>query len=189
MKADLSSIEGRYDVLLCDPPWGHYGSQIKWGAAAKFYETMTDEEILAMRVRDLMHPTSVLFLWATCPRLDFAVKCLEEWGLHYRGVAFTWIKCKNDGTPIGAQGVRPSIVKPLVELVLAASPTPKGRPMPLASESVCQTVFAPRGRHSEKPVEVIERINSLYPAASKLELFGRGEAQPGWSIWGNQAND
>lgn len=189
MKADLSSIEGRYDVLLCDPPWSYYGSQNKMGAAAKFYQTMTDEEILEMDVRSLMHQTSVLFLWTTCPRLDFAFKCLEEWGLFYRGVAFTWVKCKSDGTPIGAQGVRPSIVKPLVELVLAASPTAKGRPMPIASEAVCQTVFAPKGRHSEKPIEVMNRIDLLYPTASKLELFGRGEPQPGWSIWGDQANN
>lgn len=103
------------------------------------------------------------------------------------GVAFVWIKTKRDGSPIGAQGVRPSIVKPLTEFVLAASRVPNGRPMPLGSESVVQTVFAPRREHSRKPDEVRERIEQLYPDARRLEVFARTSA-PGWDVWGNETN-
>jgi len=62
------------------------------------------------------------------------------------------------GVPIGAQGVRPSITKPLTELVVAGSTVARGRPIALASEGVCQTVFAPKAEHSRKPEALQERI-------------------------------
>jgi N6-adenosine-specific RNA methylase IME4 len=125
----------RYDVVLADPPWSYYGKQDKWGAAAKFYRLMTDEDIGTLPIRDLLAARGALFLWATGPRLDFAVRCIERWRLEFRGVAFVWVKTTADGRPIGAQGVRPSIVKPTTEFVLAASPVARGRPMPLADEA------------------------------------------------------
>lgn len=175
----------RYSVVLADPPWSYTGQQDKWGAAAKFYPTMTDTDLLHFPIKDWMEDRSVLFMWATCPRLDFAIECIREWDLFYRGVAFVWVKTRSDGTPIGAQGVRPSIVKPTTELVLAASMVGKGRPLPLASESIVQTVLAPRGEHSAKPVEVHRRIEAMYPDLPKAELFAR-RAQPGWDVYGNE---
>jgi N6-adenosine-specific RNA methylase IME4 len=174
-----------FDVVLADPPWGYYGAQDKWGAAAKFYETSPDEALLAFPMKRLMAKRSVLFLWATSPRLDLALRCIAAWGLHYRGVAFVWVKTRKDGAPIGAQGVRPSIVKPTVEYVLAASPARTGRPLPLADEAVANVVMAPRGVHSKKPAEIAARIERLYPDAERLELFCRNP-RPGWSAWGDQ---
>ncbi|UTC28341.1 modification methylase [Brevundimonas phage vB_BpoS-Gurke] len=178
--------EQAYDVVLADPPWAYYGQQDKMGAAANHYPTMTDEELLAFPMRQLLTDRGVLFVWVTSPRMDFAIDCLRAWGLHYRGIAFVWVKTRTDGSPIGAQGVRPSIIKPLTELVLVASPVAKGRPMKLASEKVVQTVFAPRAEHSRKPDDIHARIEDLYPEASKIELFAR-RARPGWALWGNQA--
>lgn len=178
---------GTYDVVLADPPWAYSGSQTKWGAAAKFYDTMTDDEILALDVKSLLKKTSVVFLWATGPRLDFAIRTLAAWGLHYRGAPFVWVKTSKAGIPFGARGVRPSIVKPTTEFVLAGSLTKSGRPMKLFDESVPQVVMAPLGRHSEKPDEVQARIERLYPEASRIELFARRE-RPGWVSWGLEVN-
>ncbi len=176
---------GPFDVILIDPPWQYYGQQDKWGAAAKFYPLMTDTNILALPVQSMVATTGVVFLWATSPRLDFALRCLERWCLTYRGVAFVWVKTKRNGEPIGAQGVRPSIVKPLTEFVLAGSRMAKGRPMPIADEGVAQTVFAPRQAHSTKPDEVAERIERLYPDARRLEMFAR-RRRDGWEAWGDE---
>lgn len=172
-----------YDVIVTDPPWSYYGSTHNMGDAAKEYQLMSDKDIL-----NFSYPLTsrgVLFMWATCPRLDFAIYCIQQLGLRYRGVAFVWVKTRADGTPVGAQGVRPSIVKPITELVLAASPVAKGRPIPLASESIVQTVFAPRGRHSEKPEAVQDRIEQMYPNARKAEFFARRH-RPGWDCFGNE---
>lgn len=177
-----------FDIILADPPWGYHGQQDKWGAAAKFYDTATDDDILELPVADLLNPKGILFMWATSPRLDFAMQCLHHWGLHYRGMSFVWVKTKKDGvTPIGAQGVRPSIVKPTVEYVMAASRVAKGRPMKLHNEGIPNVVLGPRREHSRKPEIVHTHIEKMYPDATKLEMFAR-EGKPGWSIYGNQTD-
>jgi N6-adenosine-specific RNA methylase IME4 len=175
----------KYDVILLDPPWSYHGQQAKWGAAAKFYPTMTDNELLMLDVAMLAKKTSVVFCWATSPRLDFAVNLLSHWGFAFRGVPFVWVKSTKDGRPIGARGVRPSIVKPTTEFVLAGSMTSKGRPMQVLDESVPQVVLAPVAEHSRKPDEVQARIERLYPSASKIELFARRKRE-GWASWGNE---
>ena len=175
-----------YDVLLIDPPWSYYGSQDKWGAAGKEYPLMTDSEILDLDIRGRLSKRAVVFIWATGPKLDLEFTAIGSWGLHYRGVAFTWVKTRQDRiTPIGAQGVRPSIVKPTSEFVLAASNVKKGRPLALASEAIRQIVMAPKQEHSRKPDEVHERIEMMYPEMTKLEMFARRE-RPGWDVWGNE---
>ena len=68
------------------------------------------------------------------------------------------------------------------ELCLLAT---KGQPHRI-SKSVKQIVLAPRGRHSEKPAEVRERIVSLLGEQNRIELFARQYAE-GWDCWGNEA--
>ena len=157
------------------------------GAAAKEYSLIPDEQMLTLPIRSYLDKPGVLFLWATGPRLDFAAECIRAWDLHYRGVAFVWVKTRRSGVPIKAQGVRPSITKPLTEFVLAASTERRGRPLPLASEAIVQTVFAPKGKHSEKPLEVQERIEIMYPGVKKLEIFARKE-RAGWTSVGLEAD-
>lgn len=185
MKANFSSIKNKYDVLLMDIPWAYSGSKTKYGAAAKFYDCMTKDEVQEMNIKSLCNRRAVVFCWATCPKLHEAIEAGQKWGLHYRGVAFVWVKTKKDGTPLKAQGVRPSVVKPLVELCLVFSTIKSGKPIPLASESVCQTVFAPKTAHSSKPPAVRDRIEQMYPNAKKLELFAR-ERPAGWDVFGDQ---
>jgi N6-adenosine-specific RNA methylase IME4 len=178
--------EGKWDVIVADPPWSYTGAQDKWGAAAKFYDTMSDVELRELAVKDMMHKQSVLFMWATSPRMDAAIDLMRHWGLTYRGVSFVWVKTRQDGvTPIGAQGVRPTIVKPTVEFVLAGTVCKTGRPLKLADEGVANVVLAPKREHSRKPDEVNRRIDRLYPDASKIELFARSK-WPNWDAWGNQ---
>jgi N6-adenosine-specific RNA methylase IME4 len=145
---------------------------------------MADDDILNLPVGDVLAQTGILFLWATSPRLDFALRCLDAWGLEFRGVAFVWIKTSAAGVPIGSQGVRPSITKPTCEFVLAGSRVARGRPMPLADEGVAQVVLAPRQAHSQKPAKVADRIERMYPGARRLELFARQD-RPGWDCWGD----
>lgn len=178
----------RYPVVLADPPWSYTGQQDKWGAAAKFYNLMDDEDIYQLPVGPLLANPGVLFLWATGPKLHIAIEAIKAWGLHYRGIAFVWVKTTKAGVPIAAQGVRPSIVKPLTEFVLAASHKAEGRPLPLADESVIQTIFSPKGEHSAKPIEVHERIERLYPDLTKIELFAR-QRYGGWDAWGDEVPD
>lgn len=175
-----------YDVIYADPPW-NYPQQRPGGMnnAADHYDVMSLAEIAMLPEWGLLNKPGVVFMWTTGPMLEESLRLGEHLGLHYRGIEFVWVKTKKDGSPMGAAGVRPSIVKPLTELVLGFSNKRTGRPLPLASESVVQTVFAPKREHSRKPDEVAERIESLYPNASKLEMFAR-TTRPGWDVFGNE---
>lgn len=184
----LEALAGRYDIVYADPPWSYYGDPDKMAAAGKHYDLMGQDELCALPIRELFRDPKhgAAFIWATCPRLDFAIDAIRAWGLNYRGVAFVWVKTRRDGKPIGAQGIPPTGTKPTTELCLLATTCKTGRPFPLLDAAVSQTVFAPRGRHSEKPAEVRDRIVSLYGDRPKIELFARSGA-PGWDVWGNQA--
>jgi N6-adenosine-specific RNA methylase IME4 len=185
---DFNDIpEDAYDVVYADPPWYYYGESDKYGAAGKHYGLMSDADLAAMPVRAKCRNRAVLLMWATCPRLDAAMKLMEQWGFVYRGVAFVWVKTTVSGKVIHGQGVRPTVVKPTTELVLVGSTQKLGRPLPVFDEGVGQVVLAPRGAHSQKPVEVRARIESLFgPGVRRLEMFARGSTINGWDRFGNE---
>lgn len=178
---------GPFDVILADPPWSYYGQQDKWTAAAKFYPTAPDEQIISLPMNEMLTKNGILFLWATSPRLDVAMECLKSWNLYFRGIAFVWVKSRKDGKPIGAQGIRPSIIKPTAEYVIAASKVAKGRPQKLHNEAVPNVILAPKREHSQKPEAIQEYIESMYPGTKRLEMFARA-SRPGWEAWGNEVD-
>lgn len=171
-----------YDVIITDPPWSYYGDQSKMGACGKEYKTMTDAEIA--RYKYPLSPHGILFMWATCPRLDFAMECIKAHGLSFRGVAFVWVKTRADGEIMGACGVRPSIIKPTTELVLAASRVKTGRPLPLLDESIRQVIAEPRRGHSVKP-KIHHYIERMYATKNRAEFFAR-EHVCGWDCFGDE---
>ncbi|MBV8490064.1 MAG: DNA methyltransferase [Candidatus Eremiobacteraeota bacterium] len=176
---------GPYDVVYADPPWYYYGSRIKDAAAAKHYPLMSQEDLAALPVRRIMAKRAALFLWATCPRLNFAIDLLQRWGLHYRGVAYVWVKTNSRGEIIRGQGVPPTFTKPTTELVLAATTMPTGRAFPLLDLGQGQVVTHPRSEHSRKPAVFRELIEALCGDRPRVELFAR-ETSPGWDCWGGE---
>jgi N6-adenosine-specific RNA methylase IME4 len=176
---------GPYDVVLADPPWSYYGSTAKAAAAGKHYRLVSQDELARLPVRSVMSRRAALFVWATGPRLDFAVELIGAWGLHYRGVAWVWVKTRRDGHVISGQGVPPTFTKPTTEFVLAATTMRRGRPFPILDLRQGQVVLAPRGRHSAKPPEVRRRLEALCGNRPRLELFAR-ERACGWDAWGDQ---
>lgn len=177
----------KYDIVYSDPPWQYYGSATKDAAAGKHYALLSQEELATIPVRDFMNKKAVLFLWATCPRLDFAIDMIRSWGLHYRGIAYIWVKTRKDGVIINGQGVPPTLTKPTTELLLSATTMPRGRPFPLLSMNQAQVVLAPRGAHSAKPPVFRDRIVELCGDRPRLEMFARGTPTPGWDVWGNES--
>lgn len=176
-----------WEISYSDFPW----SYTSFGTAKLPYESMTNDEIAGFDWSPIVQGEHIAFVWATGPKLDVALECGACWkqhGLHYQGVAFVWVKTKLDGTPIGASGPRPRLVKPIDEFVLAYSTTPKRRTFPLLSEKVNQNVFAPKprkGEHSRKPPAVRDRIVTLLGDRPRIELFAR-EVVPGWDGHGDE---
>lgn len=175
----------QYDVILADPPWNYYGDPNKDQAAGKHYNLLTTEEISEFPVETISKKHSILLLWTTSTKMEESIKVLKSWGFQYRGIAFVWVKTTKEGKIISGQGVRPTLVKPTTEFVIFGSKNRRGRPMRILSESVGQVITASRGKHSEKPEEVQDRIEELLGDVTKIELFARRERKD-WDVWGNE---
>ena len=178
----------KYDVILADPPWwyGHRSPNRKTrfgGGARAYYPLMRDAELLTIagHMATVSADNCALFLWATCPRLDFAQTFLNAAGFRYTTVAFTWIKLNNQGRPWRGCGHYTAANTELVILGIKGSMPPKKRLVP-------QVILSNRMEHSRKPAAVIERIEMMYPSARKLEMFAR-YPQPGWDAWGLEADN
>ena len=119
----------------------------------------------------------VLFLWAVNCLLEDAFAVLRSWGFEYRN-NLAWIK---------TNGIGPGVwLRQRHELLLVAT---RGKvPPPDPEQRVDSVIEAPRTRHSEKPQTVYERIETMYPHRSKIELFARA-GRSGWASWGNQLDN
>jgi N6-adenosine-specific RNA methylase IME4 len=167
---------GKFAVLLADPPWRYENPPMGGSnrSIENHYPTMTLEEICALPIGEIAHEDSVLFLWATAPKLAECMRVVEAWGFNYR-TEMVWVKDK-----IG-MGYH---VRNRHEGLLICK---RGELPPPPESSRCDSVVeAPRLEHSAKPTIFYEIIDAMYPGLRKIELFSRSPRE-GWSAWGNQA--
>ena len=169
--------ERRYSVIYADPPW-RYENPPMGGtnrSIENHYPTMSLEEICALPVGDVATEDSILYLWATAPKLAECLQVIKAWGFEYR-TNFVWVKDKI-GMGYHARNQH--------ELLLVAK---RGAiPPPAVADRVSSVIYAERTEHSAKPVEFYELIESFYPNLTKIELFCRSTPRDGWDVWGNQA--
>jgi N6-adenosine-specific RNA methylase IME4 len=59
-----------------------------------------------------------------------------------------------------------------------------GKPGISADHRISSVIRERCGKHSVKPAKGYHRIERMYPALSKIELFARS-CRPGWTSWGN----
>ena len=164
-------------MIYADPPWRYETPEM--GSPSRrtenHYPTMALDEICALPVAEIANEDSVLFLWATAPKLAESMQAIEFWGFTYRtnmvwgkdkiGLGF-WIRNQHEHLLICKRGEMP--------------PPPK-------SARCSSLVVAPRLEHSAKPDIFYEIIDEMYPGVRKIELFSR-TPRHGWEAWGNQAS-
>jgi len=175
--ADLAAV-GTFQVLYVDPPW-RYEHAEPTRAIENNYPTMSLDEIKA-----LVPPAaddSVLFMWATSPKLAEAIEVVEAWGFDYR-TCMVWVKANEE---TGAQHIGMGYyARQQHEVLLIAK---RGDlPTPDPSQRPASVVTAPRTMHSAKPERFYELIEAMYPGLACVEMFAR-QARAGWAAWGNQA--
>ena len=175
----------QYQTILADPPYYYAhrmsGTGMRFGGGASaHYPLMQDAEILAMAdfVDSLADKPCALCLWATCPRLDFAIEVIRAWGFRYVTVLFHWVKTDRVGLPIFGPG---SYTASNLELLLL------GRRGKLRRERQMMEslVMHPRLEHSRKPPIVRDRIVQVLGDVPRIELFAR-ERTDGWDAWGDE---
>lgn len=177
------------EVLLTDPTWwyanrktgGERNNKTKFGGGArKHYPLMKDAELLTLApmVQSATAENCAIFMWATMPRLDFAIELLQTWGFRYATTAFVWIKTQKDSNqPVYGPGTYTASNAEVVLLGIKGSMQPARKMMP-------SVIIAPRTEHSAKP-PIHGLIEKMYPGRVMVEMFAR-RTVPGWVCTGNQ---
>lgn len=165
------------------------------------YPTMSFDELLALPVSRLAASDCILVYWSTAASLIDDLDIIAEWGfitlrprgpdgkllrdpeallLHERAGKYcsmqVWDKI-NMGLGYWFRDRHEFIIVATRGNVVA--PAPGTQDQSLFSEK--------KGEHSAKPERIAEMIDRLWPSTPRIELFRRGEARPGWDVWGNQA--
>lgn len=117
----------------------------------------------------------MLFLWTTSPLLPEGLRVAEAWGFKYKA-AFVWDKVKHN------MGHYNSVRHEFLLICTKGSCTPDVSKLFDSVQSIERT-----DKHSQKPEEFREIINTIYPHGSRIELFRRGDTPEGWKIWGNES--
>ena len=179
----------KFAILYADPPW-HYNGKLQFDksgtitenrgwqkdvfvSAASFkYPTIKTSELKTLNIASIAADDSLLFLWTTNPHLQQAIELGTAWGFEYKTVAFVWNKMvHNPG----------QYTLSYCELCLLFK---RGRiPKPRGARNIKQLINHPRTQHSEKPIQVAENIERMFPTQKKIELFAR-KKRDGWENWG-----
>ena len=170
----LPTGEQKFSVVYADPPWQYDFTRSVSREIENHYPTMDIEEIKAINVSAFCHTDAVLYLWATAPKLRESLSVMEAWGFEYK-THMVWVKDKI-GMGYWARSQH--------ELLLIG--TRGNFPPPSNAKRVSSIIEAPRKKHSEKPVQCAELLETLYPDMAKIELFCRSPRE-GWAVWGYEA--
>ena len=184
----FDELEGRkYSIIYCDPPWEYattmHNGKESTGGAESHYPTMKEKELCAMPVNSIAEEDSLLFMWIGSPKMPEALRVGEAWGFKYSTIAFVWDK---------AAVVPGSYTMSQCELCLVFK---KGKiPKPRGDRNIEQLLRCKRGRHSEKPLQIKDRIHKMFPDQDKIELFcrpimGLFPIDENWDHWGNQVDE
>jgi len=175
---EAQELKGKktYRVIYADPPWLYdKGKELSdsYGDVSKHYPPMELQDICDLPVHELCDKNSVLFLWATAPKLPEALEVMKAWGFDYK-TNIIWDKVGHNF------GYYFSVRHEILLIGGKGSSTPDSRKLHDSVISIEKS-----RKHSEKPQYFKELINELYTQGNKIELFCR-EASLDFDAWGNE---
>lgn len=182
----------KYQIIYADPPWHYKFGQSSSRYIINKYSTMELPEICSLPVKDLAEDNAVLLMWATFPKLNWAIPVIEAWGFEYKTCAFVWVKT-NKNYQVNQVSFLPSdtfdkftgmgyYTRSNAEICLLAT---KGDPLPRLCHNINQIVYEPVEEHSKKPSIIRQHIVDLFGDLHRIELFARQKTE-GWDVWGNE---
>ena len=179
----------KFDIIYTDPPWDYNGKlqfdksskgideidvsrNIFISSASFKYPTLKLKELMKLPLQEIANDDCLLFMWTSNPHLTQALELGKSWGFEYRTIAFIWDKMNHNPGQYTLSNC---------EICLVFK---KGKiPQPRGARNVQQLIKVPRGKHSEKPIEVSKAITKMFPTQKKIELFAR-KIEEGWDCWG-----
>lgn len=198
---------GPFACIVADPPWD-YSRKLSGGGtsgfspvhhsrggsrgAANHYSTLTLDELCRLQVRDVAADAAHLYLWTTGTFVVEAHELAAAWGFTPKGL-IPWIKTTKDGaTRVMAAGGDPAAAVRMgmglylrwcTEFVVFGV---RGK-LPTLRNDARGLMFAPQGKHSEKPDDFYRFVETVSPGP-RLELFAR-KCRPGYDAWGDEVAD
>ena len=192
----LPTTPGGFRVICADP-----ATRFVAGTKGRpqHYARMTDHEIAALPVKDIVADDALLFLWVTSPKIyrgkgskrDLTPQEIAEaWGFQWSARAFVWVKTHRrfglGGDPLFLprdafhKGMGYTTRKNCEDVFLFR----RGRPKRVG-KSISEVIVAPLREHSRKPDQFYYLVEQ-YADGPYLEMFAR-QSRPGWTTWGNEA--
>jgi len=163
----------KYQVIYADCPWRYNFCKDNSDKIERHYPTMDLEELKSLNIP--ADKNSVLFLWATAPKLLEALYVMRAWGFKYKTQGIwdkEWI-----GMGYWFRGPH--------EILLVGT---KGKFSPPSFENRESSVYKERRtKHSKKPHYYRKWIERSFPNFRKLELFAREKVE-GWTSLGYDIN-
>lgn len=179
IKEPTVPIAGKYRVFYADPPWKYNDSGLDdYGHAERHYPPMTITELCDMGddIKQASEGDAVLFMWVTSPFLESGFKVINAWGFKHK-TSFVWDKIKHN------YGHYNSVRHEFLLICTKGSCMPDVATLYDSVQSIERS-----NKHSEKPEEFREIIDTIYPHGERMELFARKKAGE-WNVWGNEIID
>lgn len=183
-----------YDVVIVDPPsrFETFSEAGEEKSPQAQYDTMGQEEILALPVAELLRGDGLCFVWTTWPLMvsGAAQQWMPAWGVRpVTGGA--WFKRTRTDKPSFGTGYRlRSACEPFMIGTMGNPATAKNVRNVIETMEKENGVYAPVREHSRKPDDQYQLCERLCPRALHgAELFARQRYVGGaitWSAWGNQ---
>jgi N6-adenosine-specific RNA methylase IME4 len=186
IRAEPPPLPGRgpYRVLVADPGWPYDkrdDDPSKEGVRP--YPTESIESICKNDIASIVHDDAILFLWVVNFILvnGFHLPVLRAWGDFKPITLITWNKGRA-GTGDRARGQTEHVVLAI-----------RGQPIQTCSgqstwlDAMPKVLDVPRGKHSAKPREFYDLVESLCPAPRYCDLFSRYRHNDKWDCHGDEA--
>lgn len=175
-----------FEVIVADPPWQFSDkltmSKVKRGADAQYRGVLDLDAItdLLLTRPELVADDAVCYLWVPSSMIEDGIHVLRAWGFTPSGTV-SWTKTTKDGKGL-AFGMG-HLFRQCHEICL------EGRKGKIVSKcenkSQRSSHLAPNAKHSQKPENLQDSLDLMFPKGRKLEMFARRQ-RPGWECLGNE---
>lgn len=165
----------RWRTIVIDPPWNY---RDKGGAhgIGKHYQGLSRAALRALPVGEWADAEAAhLYLWTTNGFMRDALDLARVWGFDQKTI-LTWVKHRPTERWLGMG----RYFRNATEHVIFAA---RGN-LKLRRNDISTVLFAPRGRHSEKPQAFYDMVETASPGPY-LDVFARTQ-RFGWDVAGNE---
>ena len=166
--------------VYADPAWQFetWSEEGKDRSPEEHYDCMPLDEIKALPVRDIVADDSACGLWVIDTMIPQGIEVLNAWGFDYKTVLFYYVKVGRALRPHMGMGYWTRANPEICLFGTRGKPKRNGKGVErliLDLDPNDRTILAPRGEHSEKPLEAYSRIESARGDMQYYVVAGPGE--------------